>query len=699
MRSARVAIAVVLGAGVLVPASFVRGQPDSPSEPAADTAWMNAQEAEAFKLLDKDKPVTARRLADKLVAEDPDSIIGHYVLGRILHEHEGDHGRAIYHLGHARELYEDRFPVSDPTNAPWKFHRDLLLSISSLAAEMEEYDYQIDMLKFHDELYRPARPGEQAWPLMKLGRIEEAIEVATKAKEMKDPGQRSLGLNTLCAIQRARDDRAAARAACVEAFDNAVVIDAQLPETDTEHRSSLAIHAYNAALAARADFAPQEAERLALLGAKRLAFTPANPWRFLVNLYIDSGRGGDAATAVREMHRWRVRQPPQVRAQDRAENDVTVAIVLLVAGRTGPALRLVDRAIEFPDRRGLESTAAWQTRAAHVLIRGAIRRADDEIIEEAAAITDADGRGILGGARERLRRLAEDEMLTGLLESDERLVDTFRLFGERGATGIPPWLLGDLVETIGPGVISVVLRMVREQEKVPALEPYWDSVEAEVHLARERYPEARAMAEKAMAALPENETLLRARSALTAARAAGELGDRRAKLALLDQAYQLDPSVLRRQGIALPAKFAGSGPDAEKIVGMLRRSPRFSSASDGFQVDVLSQQGMIRICLRSPEGNELRCIESIEEEPKQPTQPVQPPQPTAGSGSGSAAEPEKPEPLTPERAVEEFHRGAFSLPLNLTGTDMNSLDGSTTVSEQAVRERMDQVLDELTTPK
>ena len=47
---------------------------------------------------------------------------------------------------------------------------------STLAGEMEEYDYQVEMLRFHDALYRPARPGEHAWPLMKLGRWQEARE-------------------------------------------------------------------------------------------------------------------------------------------------------------------------------------------------------------------------------------------------------------------------------------------------------------------------------------------------------------------------------------------------------------------------------------------------------------------------------------------------------------------------------------------
>lgn len=679
-----IAIAIVLAPMLVFGDGTDTANPNDPN--AIPTDWMTPKEQEAFKLVDKDKPVSARRVAEELLKQDDESIVGHYVLGRVLHEAEGDLGRAIYHLGHARELYEDRFGTSNPQAAPWKFHRDLLLSIISLAGEMEEYDYQLEMLRYHDELYRPSRIGEQAWPLFKLGEIDEARQAAKQAIDMKDPGQKSLGLNVLCAIERSNNDRDAAMKACQAAFEHAVTVDASIPPDDPNYTSTLAIHAYNAALAARANFQPQEAERIALLGSRRLAFTPANPWRFLTELYIDEGRGGEAANALREMHRWRTRQPPSLRDQDRAENDAEVATVMLLAGRTESALALIDRAIDFPDRRGLTSTEAWQAKAADVLLRHAIRIADDQIRAEADAITGDSGRTLMQSAEEKLNRWTDSEMLAGLMNSDDRLVDTFRLFGERGITPVPVWLIGDLADMLGPGVISVVLKMVREREKVPALTPYWDAIEADVHLARGEDGEARTMAEKALATLPETEALMRARASAVAAQAAYNSGDRRAYLDYLVRAYQLDPSIVRRRGMALPARFAGSGgAAADQTISLLRASPRFSSASDGFQVDVVASPELIRVCLRSPAGDELRCV------PEDNTPP--PPKPPGPDGKVPP-----PDPVTPQRAAEEFHHFAFSLNLGLTGADMSSLDGSTTVAEQAVRDRIDQVLDEVTKP-
>jgi len=681
--SARVWAALALVAAVSVPV-MVRGQRGPEPDPAAAeaSAWMAPREREAVAMLDKGQPVTARRLTEQVLAADPDSIAGHYVLGRVLHEAEGALARAIYHQGRARELYERRFPASGrPDRTPWRFHRDLLLSISSLAGEMEEHEYQLEMLEYHDALYRPARPGEHAWPLMKLGRLDEARAAAEKARALKDPGQRSLGLNVLCAIERSGHDRAAARNACTAAFQNAAQVDTQLPEVDAQHQSSLAVHAYNAALAARAAFAPDEAEKAALAGTRRLAFTPANPWRFLVALYIDQGRGGDAANALREMQRWRTRQPPQLRDQDRAETDAEVATVLLLAGRTEPALRLIDRAIDFPDRRGLASTEAWQAQAANVLLRAAIARAHREILEEAETV--GAGTGLLDSTGRRARDWVDGEMVRGLLVGDDdRLVDTLRLFGERGITPVPVWLLGDLVDMVGPGTMAVALRMVREREEAPELSPYWQAIEAEVHLARGRDGEALDLAGKALAALPQTEALLRARAAAIGAVAAHELGDARRELELLGAAYQLDPSSIRRLGLSLPVTLRGSGPGAAEVVSMLEESPRLRAGEPGFAIDVAAAPDSIRVCLRSPEGNELRCV------PEEPGPPPPPP-------PGPDGKPGKAEPVTPERAVEEFHKHGFAMPLGLSGADMSSLDGSTTAAEQAVRDQVDKLLGEI----
>jgi len=656
------------------------------SSELGDSSWMSPKEKELFDLVGKEQLVTARRKADALIAEDPDSIIGHWALGQIFHESEGVLGTALYHLGRARELFEERYPPPVPEGGPWKFHRELVLDIAQLAAEVEDYDYELAMLDYHDQLYRPERIGERAWPLMKLGRLDEAREAATKARDMRDPGEKSLGLNVLCAIERGTDDRDRAWTACKAAFDNAKVLDAQLPDRDPEHQSSLAVHAYNAALAARANFLPLDAEQIATAGTKRLAFTPANPWRLLVALYLDEGRGSDAANALREMQRWRQRQSPELRDQDRAENDVAIAIALTLAGRADSALRLVDRALEFPDRRGLTSTGAWQAQAANLIVRRAVRRADQELLAEAAS-TGEDPRGRFSSLRQSALRWADDEALAGDLDDNDRLVDTLMLFGERGATPLPPWLVGEMIPVLGAGVFNAVLERARDREHPQQLESYWTAFEAESALVRGNTGTARSLAEKALATLPETEILLRARTVAVEAKAAHDDGDDNAELALLERAYSLDPSVIRRLGLALPARFRSSGGMADEVVAMLRKSPRFREAAGGFQIDVAGEGDTLRICLASAQGNQLRCI------PEQPGERL--PRPEAQPTKDKDGKEVPPPPPTAAEYVEVFHRDAFAMPLGLNQVDMSSLDGSSTMAEQAVRQHVDQMLDEL----
>ena len=661
-------------------------------EAAADRAWMNAAELEAMDLLDKDKPLAARRHADAILKNDDQSVIGHYVLGRVLHEHESSLGRAVYHLGRARELYEERYPLNPrPPDAPWKFHRDLLFSIQALVSQMEEYEYQLKMLDYHDALYRPELVAEHAWPLFKLGRIDEAHEVAERAASLRDPGQRSLGLNVLCAIENARHARRSALDACEAALKHARAVEKTLPTADTEHHSTLAVHAYNAALAARQAFEPERAEKLAREGTQRLAFTPANPWRFLVGLYLDQGRGQKAVEALREMHRWRMRQPPQIRDQDRAETDVQFATVLLLAGRTRPAVGLVDRAIEKPDRRGLTSIKPWQTLGAHALLRRALRRADREIRAEAESMGIYDSGWLPDWMTGRgLSDWADEERIVGVLSDDDRLVDTFRIFGESGLTPVPTWLLGDLVEVLGPGVVTIVIREVEERDSTFQLEPYLRAVEVDVHMARGRDRQAMKLADEVLRELPASEVLLRARVAARAAEAAGNAGDERAELEYLEQAFVLDPSAIRRFGLSLPVQVRSSGgEDASALARLLKKSPRLRKSQSGFTIDVAAAGGEFRFCINSPTGAQLTCADTTKEREQR-----RKPEPSGESASESP-EGEETLPTTPLQAAEVFHRKMFSFPLGLTGLDMSSLDGSTTVSEQAARDRLEGVLDQM----
>ncbi len=666
-------LALALGVGVW----DALGQNEPPPPPLAPGA--SAKEQEALGLLDKDELITARRIAEEILADDADSMIAHYVLGRVLHTAEGSLPNAMAHLGRARELYEKRYRPGDES-APWRFHEQLLYSTAWLALEMEEFDFQLQILDYHDSLYTPIAAGEHAWPLMRIGKLDEARKFAKLAQESKNPFQNSLGLNALCAIEGEAQGRDSYYKACIAALDNKRKAEQAADPKQGEVKSTLAIDAYNAALAAESAFKPDEAEKLALEGTKHLSLSNANPWRELVLLYAGQGRAGDAINALREMQSWRKRQPANIRGQDRAETDSVVAKVFLLAGETERGLALVDRVIEQPDRRGLTSSTSEQAVGGHALLRRAMRRAHRGFEAEKASWSEEPGPGVGGRVSAGVDRwasdVADEERIIRVMSDKKILLSTFRPYVAGGLDDVEPWLVGDLVEVIGPGIVGAAIDELRDKDDHELVGGYLDALATEVAWHHGDDDQAVALAQKTLEELPKNEALLRARVAGIGWRARG--GHGKIAMGLLEQAAQLDGSLFRRMGWRVPVKL--DLPETElgaRVAELLDASPRLDVGKHGVGVSLETDPaGRTVICLYGPStGARLEC--GRPDPPKEDEQKKLPP-PTVDQQARAL--------------VAALHQKALAIPLGLTGTDVSSLDGSTTTSGQAVREKLEQVL-------
>lgn len=666
---------VLIAMMVLVKGSVSRAQ--SEATRIAETE----DERELLELLEDNQLVTARRKVDALLKDDPKSLVGHYVLGRVMHESEGNIPAAMYHLGRARQIYEDTWDVHPRREgAPWQFHRELLYHIQATAQQMEEFEYQLEILAYHDALYAPNLDAQRAWPLIRLGRVKEARKAAREATESSDAYQRKLGLNVRCAVSGELREREDYYEDCLAAFELAKKEDAEAADA-AAHSSTLAIHAFNAAVAARAALLPEEAEKIALEGAKRLAFTPANPWRLLVSLYTDQGRMKDAVEALREMQAWRRKQPPNIRAQAHAETDVVFSTVLLVAAQPQTGLRLLDQALDRPDRRGLTSSTPEQALGAHALLRRALAKTQSELEAEQASYDESVslvGRATRAANR-RFEILADEERVISVLTDSDRLVSTLRVFLRGGIEPVPVWLVGDLVDVLGAGIVSVGLHLARDDEQEEDVDAYFDAIEAEVALAQGDETRALELAKRALEDLPKSEVLLKGRVAAVGAQAAWDDGNTKLYLSLLTRAMELDPSVIRRLGMSIPAKIkASSDKRAQLTAEKLESSPRLRTGGGGFLIDIGESEDAIEICLATPDGTRLSCA-------------ITPP-PAVDDKTG------KPKKESTEayatRAAEAFHAKALAMPLGLSAADLTSLDGSTTVAEQAHREKLDKLLEE-----
>jgi hypothetical protein len=161
-----------------------------------------------------------------------------------------------------------------------------------------------------------------------------------------------------------------------------------------------------------------------------------------------------------------------------------------------------------------------------------------------------------------------------------------------------------------------------------------------------------------------------------AASAAESSGAESRAIELYDLALQLDPGVIRRQDLSLPVRMqsnqrqASADPLAREAMKMLRRSPRFHASKGGFPLRIESDGSSATACLLGLKEERLSCVEVS---------------PRAGEGIRDRA----------RRLVAELHRQAFAPKIDLTQSDLQSLDGSPTAGGGRSAERLQNVLNDL----
>ena len=647
-----------------------------PADPADQTAWLTGEtqkEQEAWELYQKNRLISAASRAEDDLEQRPDAILSNFVLGVKLHQVDGDLQQALHHLAKAREVLETRYNCRQKdTNCPWKFHRDLLFETQLLAKELEEYEFQLEILDYQDQLYDPVLTAEHAWPLMKLGRVKEAVLAANKAIESKDAQQQRLGHNALCAIFGELGTRAEWYDACVSAYTaaekDAAQVKKKLKKDGTEDSPQLAVHAYNAAVASYAVLKFDEVERLARAGSLDRAKerSVANPWRVLAAYYIGASRVPEAVGAVRNMIEWRGKEPPQNRDQDAADTDASLASLLLISGDADSGLRLIDRAIARPDRRGLVSGKAEQAMGAHALIRRALLKLAFEKAEEEASFAGLGSRVLAFADRagQKVASWPTNERIASVLSGEaSRLTSTFRFYVAGGLEPLPAWLVGDLVEVLGAGVVSVVLEEVEKTEDALRadpkeaelraklkidydMRPYYAALKAEVALAQGELSTAAELADRALAGLPQAETILRARVAAVASEIARRKADDRGVLRYLEVAFQYDGGIIRRLGLAIPAHITSEDAGAAAAAELIGRSPRFYEADGAFRVVVrTTKDGALEACLSSATTTQIAC-------------------------SRTRRRKDDTDEAFARRAAKDFHAQAFTLHFSLSQTDL-----------------------------
>jgi tetratricopeptide (TPR) repeat protein len=649
MRARALALALALGLAAALGVTRAVAQAADEAIPAVDGAPGTPEELAAFATAESGNFVRARELGEAIVRAHPGSYVGHLVLASAHHYGEANFPLAVYHAREALRLFEARHGRWPTPAGPWRWHAQILRELAASEQEVEDYEEALAVVALYNERYQPRLEAARAWALMKLGRYDEARLAAAQGMATGDPNETRIALNALCAIEFEAGHDRASYDACRRALE----------QTQGTYGRAEVVDLSNFAEAARSLFRLDEAESVLLQATATPEVSYANPWRELAELYLREARFPEALEALQQIQVFRAIRPPHMRNADVNEDRRAVSSFLLVAGESDEARRITEQALVLVDRRYHNSRDPAQDRAVAALLDRAARRQKAEQLRETTAArpwyerlwagVKALGQELSAwrSGREAVRVLSERAVLVG----------TFRI-GTSESGIMPPWLVSDLVDVLGPGVVEEAAEAARAGDHRPDAGAYYAAIEAEAALARGDTSAAITRGRRALAQLPPGEALLLARVHAVVAEAARDEGRGAEALASYMAALERDPGVFRRLGHPLPVALSGAGPLADEVLDAVARSPRFERAPRGLPVRVEADGAHVRVCLYGPSEERIGC--------------------------GEVRRGREDERRFVQRAVDAFHGDVFAPRVDLSQGAIRSLDGSNRVSRDAL---------------
>lgn len=613
-----VAVVAALAAGVRIVRA---GETDAGRGPRVDiTASATDEERALLGEIDQQKWIPARERAQKILAAQPDSFIATWALANVHHQDEGNHARALYLLHKA-----ERQLLARGHDA--KFHKKLLEEEASLLGEMDRSTEQIETFDRLALLYPPGSPDRKLWPLVKLGRYDEAKALAESLLDSDNELERQRAHAALMNIAEERHDREAmyqyARAA-VERFPNSCI---------TQR---------NAGVIAWERFKPEQAETWLLGGAKASEDDCAvSPYRDAAWLYLLAGDFQQAVSASKSANGRAIGK--QYRAHYALEHRAMLADLTYALGKPEEASRFATEVYEQPERTGMTSNSAATARLVRTLRYWLAL--DSRLIFERER---ASYRGFASGAGTRARiafaRLEARRAMFQLATDSKALITITR--PNLGDTHVARWTIGGLIEILGPGVMKTAVAEARERDaQYPEAAPYLDALEGEIAFRTGDLSRALELGKQAVAGVPLRDGLIRWYTMAWMADARRRQGDAEGAAAAYHEVLQKLPSALRILDLALPVTISNDGSErAREVASKMSSSPRFTESDGGMRIEVAAQGSTVNVCLVDPRGFQFACVAS----------------------EGSV-----------EDILDAFHAAAFSPKVAMTQADLRGLDGST----------------------
>ncbi len=545
--------------------------------------------------------VRARELGEAWIRDEPDSPAAQFAYAEVLYTAEGNLARALFHLKRAESLtgYGNIVDAVESGNIQW--HYLTLSQLSNVHQLMGDQRLALEYLDQINAVYGQDIESFRGWPLLKLKQYEAARASAMAVLDNSDSErERARAWNTLCAVELASLAPVDSMAVCNRAVSEDENLAGQSAAGDT-------VYLTNASEVALSLLRMDTAEAYLDRATARLnPDSVANPWIFKLYLTMSQGRFDEARAALDRMIVWREAQQPIVGVMNRAEHHMVGAAFMLLAGYTEDARALAAMALNQPDRNGSFSADDFQKNAMAALIHAVASRMQYQIALEQNA--GASWLARLGARIEAagllLSAWRSERYAASLFTRRDILLNRLRPYAPLDVH-IPEWIEPHLVAMIGAGVIERALDDAHAAGAFALNTGYYHAWLAETAAVAGDRAEVIARGEFALAELPPEETLLRARVQARMGQAHWELDEFGESLGHLEAAFRVDPGVIRRLGIALPVSLRVSGGGlSRELADILRASPRFREHENGFPLEA-GDDGAI--CLRNRSGASLSC--------------------------------------------------------------------------------------------
>ncbi|MBQ7502114.1 tetratricopeptide repeat protein [bacterium] len=613
---------------------------------------------------DTDNMIAWRKFAENLLKKDKNSPEGNAVIGMVYYCAEGDLPRARHHLEKATKEALKRARRGDSRMG--SLYLGSQLELLHILGEMDDYAEKIKQVDNFTKYAGDFLEVEKAWPLMKLGREDEARKVIDKAAKSGNFEIRCAALNTLGALECDLGHYQSA----YNTYDSLIseVIAHHVDPEPTFWRNlgeeALCLGRYD------------EAEKC-FIDAAHATFSDiiySNPYSDLAGLYIEEARFTDAASTLKKTLEWSRSLRPFLYQQHMAEDTQLTAVLMLELGYIPEAVKKQKSLIGRPDRQGGSSIAKDQAESGNLLTWYAILHAQRENMREELSWSQSWTRKLkirmnLAFINYTMWRTAG--RIRALLAENERIVPSFRPFNPKGIQ-VSENYRHFMVDILGPGTCAAALDELNKRaiENYPVEEPYIILHKAEIAYAMGNKKAAYKNFLKAKETLPKAAALVKAQAEVRSAQLAKKYGGDNGTGLLNSYAAVLKstPMVFRHTETSIPVKITSSAPAiSKKFENMIDDSPRFDCKSSGEPAFDL-RLSMTNNKLTASLSNAGTVISTSQVNLSEDTD------------------------QTLANLVKEVHNQTFSTKISLNSLGLDSLDGSN-LSGSTARDQFDEMLD------